>query len=658
MIHGIKYSVNPRQISFLLTCFLLVLLSACGKSAPPVGVIYVQYEAELNERRPTFTRPDPSNALSEAERTNPYHRHSFKVEASGWYALESSQDFDGYLLLYKGQFSPNDAEAIANPLAVNDDNLGPFDREQTPPGSSRIRFELKAGKTYSLITTSCGTAKGCGPQEGSFLNTVTSVEAPPPSFELPTPDPERFNITVRFLNDNLTAEQKNAFTDAAERWSEIITGDLDDYKLYQPQAFAVGAPEVVGTIDDMLIDTKFVDVDGPNGVLGRAGPRFIRSEGEPDAQLPFYGTMEFDIAEFEPGGFFTDPEAYRDVILHEMGHVIGIGTLWEIKELTEATSANPPSVPPSLPNPAYDPRFTGEGTVAVYQTLLQAAGKPAEQTVPIANTGGPGNYNGHWRELVFDNELMTPYAGGLERLSSLTAASLADLGYEVDTDSSEIDRAYALPLAAELEQLAPTPIEYTEFFEFLKFSGSQGSAAASVQSVDLYTQADADPSNPDSLHPVNSTSGCETADFVDFSAGNIVLMQRGGCLFDEKIQNAVAAGALGIIMFNQGDDASLARQDLFRPGAASPIPAVAISFDLGVDLADIARSADLRMRINTPTPTNMGARLRAGPTRVTPFNERLLSPTHAVTASGKFIPLKSNLDVVQEPSDTEGQNKD
>ena len=656
MICGIK----SGQISFLLTCFLLVLLSACGKSEPPVGVVYVQYEAELDERRPTFTRPDPSNTLSEAERTNPYHRRSFKVEASGWYALESSQNFDGYLLLYKGQINTSDSEALRDPIGVNDDHKGRFNPAAIPPGTSRIRAELKAGETYTLITTFyCnGDEETCGPREGSFLNTVTSIETPPPPFKLPEPDPERFNITVRFLNDDLTDEQKSAFTEAAERWSEVITGDLNDFVLDQPQEFASGAPEVVGTIDDILIDTRFIVEDGPNGVLGRAGPKFIRAEGEADAKLTIYGTMELDIAEFEPGGFFTDPQAYRDVILHEMGHVIGIGTLWEVKELTESVLPNPPSVTPSVPNPAYDPRFTGEGTVAVYQSLLQAAGKPAEETVPIANTGGPGNYNGHWRELVFDNELMTPYAGGLERLSSLTAASLADLGYEVDVNSAEIDRTYALPLAAELEQLAPTPVEYAEFFEFLKFSGSQGSAAASVQTVDLYTQVDADPSNPNSLHPVNSTSGCETADFVDFSAGNIVLIQRGGCLFNEKIQNAVAAGASGIIMFNQGDDPSLARQDLFRPGAASPIPAVAISFDLGVDLADIARSADLRMRIDTPTPANMGASLKAGPTRVTPLNEHLLRPTHAVTASGKFIPLKSNPEVVQEPSDTEGQNKD
>ena len=629
--------IRMKQIGLLLVVSLLGL-SACNSSkAPPIGEVYLSYEGALSERSPEFTRPDLGSKLDEEARTSPYHRYTFSVEYTGWYALESVQSFDGYLLLYKGQFNPRNPEVISRPLSVNDNYFGIVN----PAGTSRIRVELKAGETYSLITTFyCnGDAETCGPREGSFSNTLTPIEAPSPPFELPDPDPERFNITVRFLTDNLTDEQKSVFTEAAERWSEVITGDLNDFVLDQPVAFATNAPEVIGTIDDILIDTSFAEIDGPNGVLGSAGPKYVRADGEPDSLLTIYGTMEFDLAEFEENGFFSDPDAYRDVILHEMGHVIGIGTLWQAKGLTEGLSPSPPSVAPSLPNPAYDPRFTGEQAVAAYQTLLQAAGKSAEESVPIANTGGPGNYNGHWRELVFDNELMTPYATGLELLSTLTAASLADLGYNVDPNSAAVDTAYALPLPAELEQLAPTPVEYTEFFEFLKFSGSQGSATASVQSVDLYTQMSADPTDPESLHPVNSTSGCDTADYAGFNPGNIVLVQRGGCLFDEKIQAAIAAGASGIIMFNQGDEDTLARRDLFRPGASSPVPAVAISFDLGVDLADIAQSADLRMRIDTPTPANAGASLKARPTKIMPFNEQLLGPTHAITSAGKFIPL-------------------
>ena len=61
-------------------------------------------------------------------------------------------------------------------------------------------------------------------------------------------------------------------------------------------------------------------------------------------------------------------------------------------------------------------------------------------------------------------------------------------------------------------------------------------------------------------HPLGigntSTSGCETADFAGFPAGNIALIQRGTCTFELKAENAAAAGAVGVIFFNQGNTAA------------------------------------------------------------------------------------------------------
>ena len=53
-----------------------------------------------------------------------------------------------------------------------------------------------------------------------------------------------------------------------------------------------------------------------------------------------------------------------------------------------------------------------------------------------------------------------------------------------------------------------------------------------------------------------STSGCEAADFAGFPAGNIALLQRGTCTFELKAENAAAAGATGIVIFNQGNAAT------------------------------------------------------------------------------------------------------
>jgi hypothetical protein len=51
----------------------------------------------------------------------------------------------------------------------------------------------------------------------------------------------------------------------------------------------------------------------------------------------------------------------------------------------------------------------------------------------------------------------------------------------------------------------------------------------------------------------SSTSGCTAADFSNFTAGHIALVQRGGCNFGVKVLNAQAAGATGVVIFNEGN---------------------------------------------------------------------------------------------------------
>jgi hypothetical protein len=53
--------------------------------------------------------------------------------------------------------------------------------------------------------------------------------------------------------------------------------------------------------------------------------------------------------------------------------------------------------------------------------------------------------------------------------------------------------------------------------------------------------------------PGGSTSGCSTADFNGFVPGHIALIQRGTCFFGVKVLNAQAAGATGVVIFNEGN---------------------------------------------------------------------------------------------------------
>jgi predicted Zn-dependent protease len=219
-----------------------------------------------------------------------------------------------------------------------------------------------------------------------------------------------FAIEVRFLG-GLTTTQKNAFKTAAERWARIIVGDL-------PSVMVDGE-----VIDDVLILAQGVKIDGPGKVLGQAGPTDLRpATAGAAAFLPAKGRMAFDtadLARMEKDGSLVD------VITHEMGHVLGVGTVWTEKNLLKgAGSANP--------------RFTGKRAVQEFRNL---GGKGT--AVPVENTGGPGTADSHWRDTVFKNELMTGFvAGAGNPISRITVGSLQDLGYVVDFAKAE---PYTLP---------------------------------------------------------------------------------------------------------------------------------------------------------------------------------------------------------------------
>ena len=220
-----------------------------------------------------------------------------------------------------------------------------------------------------------------------------------------------YKIEVRFLG-GLTTSQKNAFKSAANRWTKMIVGDV-------PSVLVDGE-----VIDDLLILAQGVAIDGAGGILGQAGPTHLRpiSAGA-NAFLPAKGIMSFDsadLAQMQANGTLLD------VITHEMGHVIGIGTIWTSKGLLVGVSTS-------------NPTFKGTNAKKEYG-ILKGTGPVA---VPVENTGGPGTKNSHWRESIFKNELMSGFIAGQNNpLSKVTAASLKDLGYMVDMNAAE---AYTLP---------------------------------------------------------------------------------------------------------------------------------------------------------------------------------------------------------------------
>ena len=230
-----------------------------------------------------------------------------------------------------------------------------------------------------------------------------------------------FHIEVRFLG-GLTEDQKQAFRTAADKWASVIVGDLVDIQL--PDG---------SIIDDVRIDAAGVAIDGPGRVLGRAGPDQLRPpEAGRHAFLPYIGGMEFDLADIPR---MVADGLWDDVIVHEMGHVIGmLDFVWSAKGFVKNKGVTGQWS-------FIGPTATAEFGELQDPTTGRALG--AGVPVPIEDNFGPGTIGSHWRESVFGAEMMTGFIDpGNNPLSRVTAGALADLGYDVDLDACD---PYTLP---------------------------------------------------------------------------------------------------------------------------------------------------------------------------------------------------------------------
>jgi hypothetical protein len=231
-----------------------------------------------------------------------------------------------------------------------------------------------------------------------------------------------YAMTLCFLTP-VSDAQRAAYTNAAARWGTIITGNLPDLTGSIP-AGSCGADSPALTnfaFDDLLIFASVEPIDGPGGVLGQAGWCYRRTGG-----LPLVGLMRFDaadVANLESQGRFVD------VVLHEMGHVLGLSSgLWTTLGLLRD---------PSSEGNVLDTHFTGAAAIAAFDAI-GGSSYSGGQKVPVENQFGAGTRNSHWRESVLANELMTGFLNaGINPLSVVTIGALADMGYAVDPSQAD-----------------------------------------------------------------------------------------------------------------------------------------------------------------------------------------------------------------------------
>jgi hypothetical protein len=137
-----------------------------------------------------------------------------------------------------------------------------------------------------------------------------------PPVSAPVPVTPQSNYTIYLDLVGIPTGDQSFFTNAASKWQSVIVGDLEDISSVGLAAPIQGCayPSV---IDDCYICGSFGPIDGNLKVVGYASPTYIRSSD----RLTIAGNMQFDIVDID---FMKSQNNFGPVILHEMGHVIGM----------------------------------------------------------------------------------------------------------------------------------------------------------------------------------------------------------------------------------------------------------------------------------------------------------------------------------------------
>lgn len=336
-----------------------------------------------------------------------------------------------------GQAGPIEAPLLDDvAVAVRDaQGVGVAGVEVTfAPTQGSVDAPLVTTDASGVATTSWTLGDVIGDQElqasAGALDPVTFMAEgrdPGPTCIAGTPDSTAFNITLCYVA-TVSATIEQAFENARVVWESIVVGDQSDVPPRGDEHTAcvttATAPPIQGAfIDDVVIFVTIEDIDGEFNVLGSAGPCFIRGSNG----LTTAGRMRFDVADLDR---LAASGQLESVIVHEMGHVLGIGTLWSTLGFLQNAAT------PGQTAPGPDTHFDGELAIAAFNTA-GGQNRIAGQKVPVENVGNAGSINGHWRESVMNRELMTPFLDATSPLSIITVQSLADLGYEVTNDAAD-----------------------------------------------------------------------------------------------------------------------------------------------------------------------------------------------------------------------------
>ena len=313
------------------------------------------------------------------------------------------------------------------------------------PDENPLTFSATSSNTaVATASVADGQVTFAGVSEGSAQITVRATDPQGLFAEqsvemevIPAGDPEGFDIDLVVVGDFPQAAMVS-LQEAVERWREIVA-QTDFPEMPVPadddlNCFGTRPGFRVVDIEDLLIVATVTEIN--SAALAQAGPCRLRD----GSFHPYLGVVQFNETRIET---LAANGRLLMVALHEIGHILGIGTIWDDLDLLRNPSRNG--------NAGADTHFAG----ALAITAFDAAGGTTYTgaKVPVQNNGLGAADDSHWRTSVMRPELMVAgIQGDAQPLSAITIQALADFGYTVNVSLAD---PFTLPVAAAADAEPP-----------------------------------------------------------------------------------------------------------------------------------------------------------------------------------------------------------
>jgi len=312
-------------------------------------------------------------------------------------------------------------------------NVGVAYSDQVGPatgGGGTFTYAITAGALPNGLTLNAATAQiaGVPSASGAYFFEVTATNGVLTLSEryaitISTKSSSAFNLWIAYNGGPLPpVNARSALNQALTRWEEIVTGDVGPTGVTYPPTGLT--PQSCQLVDASLLNGAFIEdvailmavnsIDGPNKTLARGGPCGYGRQQRPAV---ITGQMLLD-----EDDLLATTTYLRDVIWHEIAHVLGVGTLWQDSTVFFGTDSV---------------SYFGKNGKAEWIALGGSGNVPVEPEV-----------GGHWDEAWFDGEIMTPSAEGLlspHPISRMTIGAVLDLGWSAVLGEAD---AYSLPLCS------------------------------------------------------------------------------------------------------------------------------------------------------------------------------------------------------------------